>query len=212
MAPSTQETELKFLCDPADIGPLLGAAPQGPTEVRDLISTYFDTSDADLAAMGASLRVRQIGDAYVQTLKRGQGPVREEEEAELPGSGLDLAMPALKALLAGAKRRALAPCFSVGVSRTQRTVAHAAAQIELAIDQGEIAAGDRAKAICELELELKAGSPQALFDLARDLSKTAPLYLSFDSKAAQGQMLRNGMDHAPRRNGKLPLSPDLTAP
>jgi inorganic triphosphatase YgiF len=43
-----------------------------------------------------------------------------------------------------------------------------------------------------MELELKAGEPQALFDLARRLSDPAPLRLSFETKAERGYRLLDG--------------------
>ena len=48
-------------------------------------------------------------------------------------------------------------------------------------------------------------------DLARELSRTAPLYLSFDGKATQGQGLIDGSDRSPRRHDKAPLARGLTA-
>ena len=62
-----------------------------------------------------------------------------------------------------------------------------------------------------MELELKAGPPAALFDLARKLSKTAPLYLSFDGKASQGSALRDGTELAPRHHDKARLKRGVTA-
>jgi triphosphatase len=205
MSSADREIELKFLCEPADIAAILAAAPQGDTQTKDLVSTYFDTPQGDLRAAHISLRIRENGTGRVQTLKRGEGFAREEYEAPLEAHQLDLSMRALKQALPPARRRSLAPTFTVRVARTQRTFHQGEAQIELALDQGEIAHGDRIRAICELELELKAGEPTALFDLARRLARTAPLYLSFDGKASQGQGLGDGTDRNPRRHDKAPL-------
>lgn len=205
------EIELKFLCEPQDVPALLAAAPVGQAETKALTAIYFDTPDSRLRDAHISLRLRESGGKRVQTLKRGDGFAREEHEARIFGEALDLTMPAVKAALKPAQRKALAPVFTVRVTRQQRTFSFEGAEIELALDQGEITADDRRRSLCELELELKSGDPVALFALARQLSLTAPLYLSFDGKATQGQGLRAGTDQAPRRHDKAPLKRGGTA-
>ncbi len=204
------EIELKFLCEPADLAAVLAAAPDGETERTDLISTYYDTPDGDLRKQRISLRIREGGGARLQTLKRGDGFAREEHEATLDDASLDLTMPALKAALPGAARKALGPRFMVRVVRRQRTFEFGGSRIEIAVDEGEVQAGDRVRRISEVELELKGGGCEAMFDLARQLSRTAPLYLSFDGKASQGYGLADGTDRSPRRHDKAPLARGLT--
>ena len=205
------EIELKFLCEPQDVAALLAAAPVGAAETRRLTAVYFDTPDNRLRDAHISLRLRESNGKLVQTLKRGDGFAREEHEAKIAGETLDLTMPAVKSALKPAQRKALAPVFTVRVSRQQRTFTYEGAEIELALDQGEITAGERRRPVCELELELKSGDPAALFALARQLSVTAPLYLSFDGKASQGQALRAGTEREPRRHDKAPLRRGGTA-
>ena len=205
------EIELKFLCEPQDVAALLAAAPVGAAETKHLTAVYFDTPDGRLKAAHISLRLRESSGKRVQTLKRGDGFAREEHEAKVTGESLDLTMPAVKAALKPAQRKALAPVFTVRVTRQQRTFSYGGAEIELALDQGEITAGDQRRDLCELELELKSGDPAALFALARQLSVTAPLYLSFDGKASQGQALMAGTRHEPRRHDKAPLRRGGTA-
>ncbi|MDP3854262.1 CYTH and CHAD domain-containing protein [Phenylobacterium sp.] len=205
------EIELKFLCEPADLAAVLAAAPDGETQSKDLVSTYYDTPNGDLRKQRISLRIREGGGKRVQTLKRGDGFAREEHEATLKGAGLDLAMSALKAALpAAGRRKALSPCFTVRVVRRQRTFDFGGSRIEIAVDEGEVQAGERVRRVSEVELELKAGGCDPLFELARQLSRTAPLYLSFDGKATQGQGLVDGADRAPRRHDKAPLARGLS--
>ncbi|WP_340647503.1 CHAD domain-containing protein [Phenylobacterium sp.] len=199
------EIELKFLCEPQDVAALLAAAPVGVAETKHLTAVYFDTPDSRLRAAHISLRLRESNGKRIQTLKRGDGFAREEHEAKIAGETLDLTMPAVKSALKPAHRKALEPVFTVRVTRQQRTFTYGGAEIELALDQGEITTGDKRRPVCELELELKAGDPAALFALARQLSVTAPLYLSFDGKASQGQALRAGTAREPRRHDKAPL-------
>lgn len=210
MSAGEDEIELKFLCEPADLGVVLEAAPAGETHEKTLVSTYYDTPQGDLRKARISLRIREGGGKRVQTLKRGDGFARQEHEQPV-GDGLDLTAPALKDALSPAKRKALAPVFTVRVMRRQRTFDFGGASIELAADEGEVQAGERSRRISEVELELKGGHCDPLFDLARQLSKIAPLYLSFDGKATQGQGLVDGSDRAARRHDKAPLARGLTA-
>jgi inorganic triphosphatase YgiF len=185
-----QEIELKFACGPDDLAAVLAAAPPGDDDTAELISVYFDTPDFDLKKAGASLRVRESKGRRVQTLKRGAGLAREEHEAPIEGLAPDPKLGPLPKLVPDGAQ--LAPAFNVRVNRRQRRLTFDGAEIELALDQGEVVGGRRASPICEVELELKAGDPAALFALARELSKAAPLYLSFDSKASRGQALVAG--------------------
>jgi triphosphatase len=206
MMDSDREIELKFSCGPEDLAAVLAAAPAGDDKTRELISVYFDTPDLALQKAGASLRVREQEGRRIQTVKRGQGLVREEHEAPIDGLAPDPQLEPLPSLLPdGATLR---PAFNVRVSRRQRTFRYRGAEIELALDQGEVTGGDRQRAICEVELELKSGPPEVLFGLARELAAAAPLYLAFDSKAAQGQALVTGGDQASRKGGKLVLPKD----
>lgn len=178
-----------------------------------LAATYFDTPDGALARARISLRVRASGGRHIQTLKQGEGFSRQEHEAPVEGTALDLDMPALKAALRAPARRRLEPRFTVNVRRRQRVVRHDGAEIELAIDEGEVAAAGQGRPISEVELELVSGDPAALFGLARLLARTAPLYLSFEGKAARGQALRDGAEGRPRKSDKAVLHPGLaTAP
>ena len=211
MSAGEDEIELKFLCEPADLAAVLAAAPVGETFEKTLVSTYFDTPQGDLRQARISLRIREGGAKRVQTLKRGDGFAREEHEKPIEGEGLDLTLGALKDALPAAKRATLSPIFTVRVVRRQRTFEYGGATIEMAVDEGEVQAGERTRRISEVELELKAGDCDPMFDLARELSKTAPLYLSFDGKASQGQGLIDGTDRSPRRNDKAPLARGLTA-
>lgn len=203
MARTDQEVELKFVCGPDDLAAVLAAVPPGDDGVAELISVYFDTADLALQKAGASLRVRERGGQRVQTLKRGEGLAREEHEAPIEGLAPDPALgPLPKLAPAGAD---LKPVFNVRVSRRQRTFRYQGATVELALDQGEVVGGEARSPICEVELELKSGSPAALFALAHELLEAAPLYLSFDSKAARGQALVAGTAGDPRKSGPVVL-------
>jgi len=208
--PQPQEIELKFLCAPDDLGRVFAAAPDGDEDARELISVYFDTPERDLQKVGASLRVRESQGQRVQTLKRGDGLAREEHEAPLAGDAPDVRLGPLAELLPQGARAELRPAFHVRVLRRQRLVRFEGAEIELALDQGEVRGGRRSSPISEVELELKSGEPAALFGLARQLSHAAPIYLSFASKAQRGQALVAGSPLHAHRRARLALAADAT--
>jgi inorganic triphosphatase YgiF len=207
MVSGSREIELKFLCAPGDLGAVLAAAPDGD-DSRELISVYFDTPDLTLQKAGVSLRVRESKGRRMLTMKRGEGLAREEYEAPLEGDQPPSELAPLRAILSDGDAAALSPAFNVRVLRRQRLVRYGDAEIELALDQGEVSGGRRVSQISEVELELKSGKPEALFDLARVLAKTAPLYLSFDSKATRGQALVADQSVESRRKERVWLDRD----
>lgn len=199
-----REIELKFLIPP-EAAALALAQLHGEGAVRQLDATYFDTPDHLLRKAGFGLRVRDGEGGRKQTLKSASaGGVfsRGEWEEKIAGPGPDrdaLARTPAAAMLAGED---LAPVFTTRVERTVRMVQVGEALIEAALDRGELSADGRRAAVCELELELKAGEPGALFDLARQLSRNVPLRLSLISKAERGYGLAAGPEApAPRRQG-----------
>jgi inorganic triphosphatase YgiF len=207
-----REIELKFLIPPEAAEAILGAL-DGEGAVRQLDATYYDTADHALRRAGFGLRVRDGEGGRKQTLKSASaGGVfsRGEWEEKIVGPAPDrdaLARTPVAEMLAEA---ALSPVFTTRVERVIRMVRSGETLIEVALDRGQLSVGERHAAVCELELELKAGAPEALFDLARTLARHAPLRLSLVSKAERGYGLAAG-DAAPavRRQG-VTLSPDAT--
>ncbi|MFY0989475.1 CYTH domain-containing protein [Halomonas sp. C05BenzN] len=198
----SQEIELKVALGPQ--GPealrhhprLAGLVPRLAT----LGNTYFDTPGGDLEAARMALRLRRVDGRLLQTLKtRGQGggglSRRGEWEWEVPGPGLDLeglaALPPM-AELGHALLARLVPRFATDFRRETWRIESGDARIELALDLGEIRAEGRTVAIRELELELEAGEPAALQDLAEELAESVPLRPADTSKAARGGALLAG--------------------
>jgi inorganic triphosphatase YgiF len=206
----SREIELKFLCAPSDLGSVLAAAPDGDDDSRELISVYFDTPDLTLQKAGVSLRVRESKGRRVLTMKRGDGLSREEYEAPLEGEAPNGEFAPLREILDDDAAAALKPAFNVRVNRRQRLVRYHDSEIELALDQGEVSGDRRVSPISEVELELKSGRPEALFSLARDLSKAVPLYLSFDTKSQRGQALVADETVQTRRKEKVKLDRKAT--
>lgn len=217
------ETELKLAFRPDDLGrlrsaPVLTAGAKGRAVTRTLESVYFDTPDLRLMKRLVTLRVRKQGTAHVQTLKAAPGPAggltRSEWEWPVSGPEPDLGAitePEALELLAGIGAADLKPAFTSHVKRTVRHLNGGDTAIEVAFDSGEIRLpGGVSLPLNEVELELKAGSPSALFDLAGKLVKVAPLRVETRTKAARGYALAAGTLEAPVKAGKLALDPDAT--
>lgn len=192
-ATAASELELKFQLGAGALEALQhGAFPADRAKVTRLHAVYFDTPSMALRDGAFSLRVRRKGETFVQTLKhRANGGIfeRDEWETQVPGPDLDLAALADTPAAAVIGDAALAPAFSVEVERRIHIWTHGETRVEVSFDLGLIVAGDRQEPIAELELELQAGPPQALFDLARDLMGKAALTLAFESKAERGYRL-----------------------
>ena len=193
--PDGREYELKFAIDPSACEALV-SHPALKQAVRDrqlahLTSTYFDTPDERLRRKHVSLRVRQSdGGATVQTLKQASASIVDRAEWERPieGSSPDPAFlreTPLKPLFEEIDG-ALAPRFTVDVTRTTFPLHQGESDIEAALDRGTIRADGRAVDVSELELEMKKGQPDVVFDIARELVRDLPLVLSLTSKAERG--------------------------
>ncbi|HYG91906.1 MAG TPA: CHAD domain-containing protein [Azospirillum sp.] len=220
-ADTNRETELKLAVRPEDLAALRSsAALSGASRAttRPLESVYYDTPDQRLARRLVSLRVRKKGSSYVQTIKgppfADGGIGRAEWETPVAGPALDLSAvtdPEALSLLDSVGVAELAPVFTTAVRRTTRVLDGGGALIEVAFDQGEIRTPDGAVLpLCEVELELREGETRALYDLALELAKTAPMRVELRTKAARGYALAAGAMDGPVRADKIALSPDVT--
>lgn len=191
---SNREIELKFAVGEAGAGALaevLGLA-EGKTKVMTAI--YYDTPGRDLRTAGFGLRIRQSGDSFTQTLKSGGAGGFSRGEWETPAQGFAIDRKALADTPAAhvADPAALVPAFAIRVTRQVRVVEEGGSKIEVALDVGEAEAEGRRDPIRELEVELVSGDTADLFALARRLTETADLTLSFTSKAHRGFALADG--------------------
>ena len=198
-----EEYELKFRLSP-DTGRLLAEGlALGPP--RRLDAVYFDTPSLALREAGWSLRLREEGGRLVQTAKAaalGAGVFgRTELEAVVSGPAPELTAPDFLPLARLIGEKPLAAAFRVRVERRKAVVTRDGARIEVACDVGEIEAAGRIEPLSELELELKAGAPAALFALAGELMTVAPLELAFDSKAERGYRLLGAEPPVPALEG-----------
>lgn len=223
-----QETELKLWLHPDDVD----AFPKHPRLKRarpvrqTLHALYFDTPSLKLAKKGVALRVRKMGGKWVQTLKtegEHSGGLSKRPELEtpvgrpqpdfslFPGAIVDKLIPPKW-------RSSLVPVYETRFDRTAWNLrASDGSRVEVALDVGEIIAGKRKESLCEVELELKSGTPDALFDLAGMLAQKILLIPHEPSKAARGARLAAGLKPRPVKsvgpllNKKMPVCAGFAA-
>ncbi|MBB5420164.1 triphosphatase [Paraburkholderia atlantica] len=173
-----------------------------------LVNIYFDTPQLTLASSKSALRLRQTPDGWLQTFKTvgtATNGLHSRHEWEMPVAGAKLEIDSLlsacdePAAAAALKQAApaLIELFHTNFTRTLWLLDTDGAQIEAAIDQGDVLAevDDEARRapISEIELELKSGDEAALHTLAAELGKRiAGLAPDDISKAQRGYRLRAG--------------------
>lgn len=214
-----QEIELKLALPPEQAAAFLKrmARRRSVPVQHDLVTRYFDTPDFALSGQGVALRVRRVGRRWLQTLKtegERQGGLSRRAEYEMPvaGDAPDWTRfpPEAQAWVPEALRDALVPVFETRFHRTAWLLkGKGGAGIEVALDVGEVRAGACSQPICEIELELKAGQPDALFELALTWADAFDC-LPFDvSKAERGVRLTQGEADAPVKMAPLALDGDI---
>lgn len=214
------EVELKLEFDPADAARIAShpalEASLGPPQDQELVSTYFDTPDYALHRLGVYLRIRESEGRYVQTIKSAKSKTelleRLEWEREIPNNTLDLDWlegTALEPLLNPAIRASLTPVFETRVTRHICRVEQDGAEIEVAIDRGEIATRTHTRPISEVELELKRGKKRALFCLAHVLAETVPFRLEVKTKAERGYELLQDRLYEAEKAAEIDIPPEM---
>ncbi len=201
-----KETEIKLRVSRATLAalrdhPLLKKRNKSGWEQRELFNQYFDTPERDLAAAKVALRVRRDGEQFIQTLKtRGQSMAglseRNEWDWNLAEAKLDLKKlddSCWPAALAELDKTQLVPIFTTDFIREKAEIAWGRGKtkvvIEAALDLGKVIAGEGEEEICELELELRQGEPEALLELAAELAADLALMPCDISKAERGYRL-----------------------
>jgi inorganic triphosphatase YgiF len=216
-----QEVELKFLIESGGL-PMLDALPVIGRRLRraprkHIVTTYFDTSDRRFSDNGFALRVRKQDKNALLSIKQAGsvGSGREEWERPIAGDEPNVDnmcdSPAASLLPKNGDGAQLTPLYTVAVDRASFLVKEGAAQIEIAVDRGEIKRDGAELPVCELELELKKGDPRQLFAFAQRFIDKAPLRLSLVSKGDRGDRLVDGSWGRPVVASTPKLTPAMTA-
>ena len=221
------EIELKFLVPESRLKGLMRQAKVKSSQVTQMAAHYYDTTDQQLAQAGIGLRIRQEGDAWVQTIKAGGDGIaarlehnlildNEQVQAMLDHNELmpDLSIykdTVIAPALAGFKLKKLAKnltrLYVTNVLRTTRLLTEDGSNedvsdnsIEIAYDYGEIIHGTddtQRDAIQEIEFELISGELDFLFSTAKTWCQRYKLCLSTVTKAERGGLLIKGQSHSP---------------
>jgi inorganic triphosphatase YgiF len=214
-----REIELKFHLSP-DALPrllehrLLRRLSTGNPVRKRLVSTYFDTPDFRLMRARVALRVRKIDNRRIQSVKcapRIEDGIhsRREWEREVTAD-----RPVLKGigdkklrklLSAGKVRDRLAPQFVTDIERATWPLKLRNTRVELAVDIGEIKSPKGSVPVCEAELELKSGSIDGVYELARALHKSIPFTIEPLTKAERGFALLTAAPPRPQRAKEIEL-------
>jgi triphosphatase len=204
------EIELKLRLNTREL-PLLEKALANPQFISEptlkLLNRYFDTPQMGLSQGGAALRIRQQGrvnvnttnrlsdERIIQTLKtRGTSAAglhqRMEWDWPLTKVELDLALiqngDANNHLSPTLSLEAITPLFTTDFQRKVWMYQEGETLIELVLDQGEVSTEEHRIDLLELELELKQGQPEVLFQVAQQIADQCPVLMSDISKAERG--------------------------
>lgn len=199
-----QEIELKFIVDPRGTDTLrqrLGTLNAQHVPAAQLLNIYYETDDGWLRGHDMGLRIRGQGKAYEMTLKtagRSVGGLNQRPEYNIPLAKPELALEKLPADVwpGGSLPADLAsrvkPLFSTDFHREKWLADYGDSRIEIALDHGEVKAGEHREPIGELELELLSGRVEDILALAGELLESGVLRQGSLSKAARGYHLAKG--------------------
>ncbi len=201
-----KETEIKLRVSPESLATLrehraLAERSAGPWQTRELLNRYYDTTDFALANSQVALRIRRDGEQLIQTLKSKGSSVaglseRNEWDWYLKSNRLVLSHlddSCWPESLRKLDKKQLKAVFSTDFKRQFAELRWqrdgVATVVEVALDQGVVIADQQQEEICEIELELRAGDPVALFELALELAADTALMPCDISKAERGYRL-----------------------
>ena len=215
-----REIELKFQIPAERRAAVWSALRRGPLSSTRLRAHYFDTSEGLLAGHAIALRLRHEGDRWIQTLKatEGNSAVRLEHNVEVASSAdatpiLDpsrhAGSPAYRLLnsalaAAGQGEKALREVYRTDIQRHNRLLKVRGALIELALDEGDVIAGEARHSLCEIEFELKSGAVSGLFTLAALWVERYGLWLDTVTKSERGHLLARGQSYGPAVRARPP--------
>ena len=186
------EFELKFRAEEAVLTGIRADYP-GPWRQIPMTTTYYDTPDGALGANRWTLRCRREGQRDVCTLKTpGVDHIRGEWEVDCASITEALVplsrMSGCLELLELASRGLVAVC-GAKFTRLALDISREDFAAELALDGGILHSGSRECPLCEVELELKAGSRQALEAFAAEFAGNYGLVPEPKSKYARAKAL-----------------------
>ena len=194
------EFELKYRATEAQLQALQAAFP-GQTQTIQMETAYYDTPDRILSRRKITLRKRLENGVPVCTLKTPEckelGVAGARGEYECQRDDIIAAIPELCKL---SNMPELCDWTAGGVEyvcgarfvRTAKVLTFPDFTAELALDRGVLTGGNREIPLCEAEVELKSGDPEALQGFARDLAEKYGLVPEDRSKFRRALELAKG--------------------
>ena len=200
------EIELKLSLAPDDCThllqlPLFESLSTLHTEAHELYTIYYDTPQLDLKHQRIALRLRRINGHWLQSIK-GKGKIssglhqQREWEAEVNSEKPDYSKitdPDLIKLFSNLYlRQQMRSIFVTEFTRHMRLLQlEDGNKIEFCLDQGTVTANHSSTPICEIELELKSGNANTLFQFALTLQSVLPFPLKLENinKSERGYTL-----------------------
>lgn len=189
-----QEYELKFSATQAQQDAI--HADFGPWETYEMETTYYDTPSRSLSDRHITLRRRMENGISICTVKTPQADgARGEWDCEC--ATIEEALPQLckngaPAYVAQLALEGLSAVCGARFTRLACTVTLDDTTAELALDRGVLLGGDQQIDLCEVEVELKVGSREAVTDLAIALAARHGLTPEQKSKFRRAMALAAG--------------------
>lgn len=188
------EYELKYRAEEPQQEAIRKAFPDAET-VLQMETTYYDTPSGALSAKKHTLRRRLENGASVCTLKapaKGKG----RGEWEVRCNAITDALPELSAMsgIDLPVSEGLIPVCGAKFTRIAKLLTRQDFTAELALDKGVLTGGGRQIPFCEVEIELKSGSREALDAFGKDLRQTFGLKKESKSKFRRALALSRGED------------------
>ena len=186
------EYELKYRADPESLRSIFTTFP-ARWQTISMETTYYDTPSHSLSQRRWTLRRRMENNVSVCTLKT-PGIGKERGEWEVSCGSIENAISELCKL--GGPRELSSLCgegliVSCGARFTRRAGIFTLRDsvMELALDEGVLLGGGREIPLCELEVELKEGSREAMERFAAELASLYGLQTEEKSKFARALAL-----------------------
>jgi triphosphatase len=196
-------------------------------ETQILTNHYFDTADRTLRQHKIGLRIRGNNLKFEQTLKTAGKSVgglyqRPEYNVQLDGlknQNVDVPNLSLFPMSVWPEtididdlQAKIETLFTTHFKRKVYLLEFSHGDIvELVWDKGEVMSGSKSVPICEIELELKKGTTQVLFSLAKRIVSLLPTSIGTDSKAARGYNLLDGLPSKDNEHYLPPLPENMQA-
>lgn len=172
---------------------------EGPEQLLQMQTTYYDTPDGELSSRRWTFRQRHENAVCVTCLKTPCPDVSgmksrrewETEESDLPKAVFNLVRNGAPAELASLTAEGVVPtCGAAFVRRAQLLRFEDGSTCELACDAGELYGGENRLPFYELELELKSGERTQMAAFGMCLMKAFDLHIEPYSKFARAKALR----------------------